>query len=373
MPLRYDRGMATRLKVAIVGDGIIGWSTAFELARRHADVAVYRGGWSGAATHASAGILAPYTEAHFESPLLALATRGLSIYDDFVARLRSASPLPVEYREAGTVEIAEGQDRAAMLHHRLAAFAESSARLRWVDGTRLRVEHPFLREDSHGALICPVHRYVNVPSFVAALEDAACRAGAVSVPGPARAIEVGARRVIVKAEADKSFDTVVIAAGAWTPLIDPLGRTTGCIRPVRGQLVRLRSPRLRNAPIIWGADCYIVPWLDGTVLVGATVEEVDFEVRATAAGVSGLLAAAQSIVPELSTATFVDVRVGLRPASNEEMPILGPGEDPRIVYAVGHFRNGVLLAPLTAQLLADFVLEGVEDPAFTASPLKKGA
>jgi glycine oxidase len=364
--------MAARLRVAIVGDGIIGWSTAFELARRGVDVTVYRGGWSGAATRASAGILAPYTEAHHASPLLDLAVRGLAAYDDFVARLRAASPVPFEYRMSGTLEVAEDAERAESLQQRLGASTHESAGCRWLEADRLRAENPFIRDGCRGALLCAAHRYVNVGSFVAALEDAASRAGAVSVHGPARAVDVRTKRVTVTTEEESDYDTVVLAAGAWTPLIDPLGRTCGRIRPVRGQLVRLKSPRLRSAPIIWGRSCYIVPWQDGTVLVGATVEEADFEVRATVTGVRSLLTAAEELIPALASATFVDVRVGLRPASDEETPILGPGENSRIVYAAGHFRNGVLLAPLTARILTDFILEGTEDSAFTASPAKKG-
>jgi glycine oxidase len=364
--------MATRLRVAVVGDGIIGWSTAFELARRGVDVTIYRGSWSGAATQASAGILAPYTEAHPGSSLLDLTVRGFLAYDDFVARLRACSPVAFEYRQSGTLEVAEDGERAHALKARL-RNSDTASGLQWIEPDALRSQAPFVREDNHGALSCPVHRYVSVHAFVLALEDAASRAGVTSIHGPARTIEVRTRRVTVTADSEKVYDTVVLAGGAWTPLIDPLGRTSGRIRPIRGQLVRLNSPRLRTAPIVWGRRCYIVPWQEGTVLIGATAEDVAFEVRATVSGVTELLDAARELIPSLADATFVDVRVGLRPASTDDVPILGPGEDPRIVYAVGHFRNGVLLAPLTAQLLAKFVVEGVEDQAFTAKPVKKGA
>jgi glycine oxidase len=362
--------VAARLRVAIVGDGIIGWSTAFELARRGVDVAVYRGSTSGAATPASAGILAPYTEAHPGSPLLDFTVRGLSTYDAFVARLRASSAVSFEYRKSGTLEIAEDGEHAQALEARL-THALPGADLRWIDAGSLRELAPYVRDDRHGALSCPVHGYVTVQSFVMALEDAASRAGATAIYGPARSIDVRSKRVTVTADAETSYDTVVLAAGAWTPQIDPLGRTNGEVRPIRGQLVRLKSPRLKGAPIIWGRRCYIVPWQEGTVLVGATAEDVAFDVRATVDGVADLLDAARALVPSLSSATFADVRVGLRPAVADGLPILGPGEAPRIVYAAGHFRNGVLLAPITARILADFIVEGVEDPAFTATPPKK--
>ena len=353
--------------MAVVGDGIIGWSTAFELARRGADVTVYRGSWAGAATSASAGILAPFTEAHAGAPLLHLAQRGLAAYDEFITRVRAASPIPFEYRRSGTLEVADEEGCSVLLQERIASGLAGAGHLVWVDSHMLRRESPYLHPDVMGALRCPVHGYVTVHSFVLALEDAAGRAGATAVHGPARSIEVRTKRVVVLSDAEQAFDSIVLAGGAWTPQIDPLGRTNGCVKPVRGQLVRLKSPLLRSAPVIWGTHCYVVPWVDGTVLVGATSEDVDFEVRATVEGVKDLLGAAERLVPGLSSASFVDVRVGLRPASTEGVPILGPGEDPRIVYATGHFRNGVLLAPLTASLIANYVLEGSPDPAFNGA------
>jgi glycine oxidase len=353
--------MATRLRVATIGDGIIGWSIAFELARRAVDVTVFSAGLHGSATAASAGILAPDVEAHAGEPLLELGRRGLALYDDFVRRLQAATAIPFEYRRAGTLEVADDDDRRETL-----SSTPQISVSRWVDAASLREMAPNVRHDAHGARLCERHGYVVVSSFTAALEDAAVRAGASVIQAPAHSVQPGHRRVTIVADQDRDFDSVVLAAGAWTPRVDPLSRTSTSVRPVRGQLVRLRSGRLRGGPILWGRDCYIVPWQDGTVLVGATAEDAGFEVRATASGVRGLLAAAEKLVPALADASFVDVRVGLRPGCTEGLPILGPADDPRIVYATGHFRNGVLLAPLTAKLVAEYILEGVEDAAFTA-------
>jgi glycine oxidase len=135
---------------------------------------------------------------------------------------------------------------------------------------------------------------------------------------------------------------------------------------MRGQLVRLHANGLALKEVVWGRHCYLVPWSDGTVLVGATVEDVGFDVRGTASGVRGLLQAAEDLVPALGDATFGEVRVGLRPAGRS-VPVLGPGPDARVVYATGHYRNGILLAPLSAILVADYVLGGTLDPVFSAS------
>jgi glycine/D-amino acid oxidase-like deaminating enzyme len=123
--------------------------------------------------------------------------------------------------------------------------------------------------------------------------------------------------------------------------------------------------------VIWGSDCYVVPWENGTVLVGATVEDVGFDERATAAGVRDLLDAVCELLPEAWRSTFVEARVGLRPATTDGLPVMGRSRDvPGLVYATGHYRNGVLLAPLTAQLVADLIVDGREDPLL--APLRPG-
>lgn len=361
--------MATE-RIAIVGAGIIGCAVAFELARRHADVTVFDArDVAGGATHASAGILAPYTEAHVGGPLFDLAVRGLQAYDAFVERVRATSTLPFEYRRSGTLEIAEDDGRAGELRARLSAAWAGSAGLRWLDPDALRAQAPSVTASAVGALWCPVHAHVTVGTFVAAIADAARTLGArIHARAPVSRIEPGSSGVdLYVLGRRRTFDRVVLASGAWTPSIDPLGRTAGRIRPVRGQLVRLVSPAAAVHAVVWGRSCYIVPWEDGTLLVGATSEDVGFEERATAEGVRGLLAAAQELIPALGSATFDGVRVGLRPASTDGMPLLGPGEDPRLVYASGHFRNGILLAPLTAQLIAAYILANARDPAFSTT------
>ena len=146
------------------------------------------------------------------------------------------------------------------------------------------------------------------------------------------------------------------------------------LRPVRGQLLHLGWRGAPLGTIVWGPDCYIVPRTDGTLLVGATVEEVGFDERTTAAGVHDLLGASCDLLPDGSSATFLAAHVGLRPATPDELPLLGP--DPRmpgLVHASGHFRNGVLLAPLTARAVVDWIVDGKRDPAFdTLTPDRFG-
>jgi glycine oxidase len=167
----------------------------------------------------------------------------------------------------------------------------------------------------------------------------------------------------------------VLAAGSWSAQIEVTGVSARVpIRPVRGQLLHLawNGPILRR--VTWGERCYVVPWEDGTMLVGATVEEAGFDERTTAAGVRDLIEAACELVPRTWTAGFIAAKAGLRPASSDELPVIGRSSVvPNLMYATGHYRNGVLLAPLTAQFVADAMLENQIDPLMAStSPQRFG-
>jgi glycine oxidase len=362
--------------VLIIGAGIIGCATARELARRGARVRVFEARTVAAgATHASAGILAPYIEAHERGPLFDLTIRSLALYDDWIAEVCTDAAVDVEYERCGTLELAPDATSADHLR----ALADSN-HLEWLDGNTVRAIERLVPQSIVGALRAKEHGYVAVSALTEALAWASLRLG-VEVETRRRITSVvpDADRVRVTADDGVSWDArwVVVAAGSWTRdigLREPAGTH---VRPVRGQLLRLKWEARPFTHILWGPACYLVPWRDGTVLVGATVEDVGFDERTTAAGVRDLLDAACELVPETWRATFLDARVGLRPATSDGLPIIGPSEiDQKIVYATGHFRNGVLLAPITARIVSDYVLEDRRDPAlpllrpgrFTAVP-----
>lgn len=146
---------------------------------------------------------------------------------------------------------------------------------------------------------------------------------------------------------------VVLAAGTWTPGLTVGGGDPLPVRPVRGQLLWLATPPDTVRHVLWAPGVYLVPWRDGTVFVGATSEHVGFDDRATVAGVAGLLQAATALVPALGGATFLQARSGLRPGSPDDLPFIGRSAVvPGLIYACGHYRNGALLAPLTAALVS---------------------
>jgi glycine oxidase len=170
-------------------------------------------------------------------------------------------------------------------------------------------------------------------------------------------------------------DRVVIAAGSWAGQIDIEGVGERVpVRPVRGQLLHLGWDGPPLARVLWSDRCYMVPWEDGTLLVGATVEDAGFDERATAAGVRELIDAATDLVPGVASAAFLGARVGLRPGTPDGLPIIGRSlRLPHLMYATGHYRNGILLAPLTAELVADAILDDRLDPALSmTSPSRFG-
>ena len=331
------------------------------------------------ASQASAGVLAPYIEGHESGPLRELGRRSLDLYDDFVARVTAASTMPVQYARNGTLEIALDAEDAERLRAAGARLTGDGVDARWLEPDALRAAEPLVSTGASGALLIERQGFVGVPDLTAALAGAAMRSGAtfaletrvLSVaPGPNR-------RVIVETENGPSaVDHAILAAGSWAGQLGIVGVDAVAVKPVRGQLLHLAwqtAQPLRH--VLWSPDCYIVPWLNGRVLVGATVEDAGFDERATAAGVRDLLEAGCSLVPHLWQASFAEVRVGLRPASPDGLPIIGRSTViPGLVYATGHYRNGVLLAPLTAALVKDIVLGSGSDQALaTLSPSRLGA
>jgi glycine oxidase len=358
--------------VIVIGAGIIGCSVARELARRGVSVRMFEARTVGAgATQASAGMLAPYIEAHDDGPLFDLGVRSLEMYDAFVSAVSEESGLTVEYRRCGTLEVAVDAAAAA----RLREAVMRGRGLQWLDPAAARGREAALATAIEGAVLAPAHGYVAVPQLMDALAWAALRHGVqIEAAHRVTAVRSGRDGVTIHTEDGTSWaaDSAVIAAGSWSGQLECEDAAAASVRPVRGQLLRLqwRGAPLRH--IVWGPDCYVVPWQDNTVLVGATVEDVGFDERTTAAGVRDLLDGVCELLPEAWRATFIEARVGLRPATPDGLPFIGPSpESDRIVHATGHYRNGILLAPLTAALVAKWIVGRERDPALDA--LRPGA
>jgi glycine oxidase len=358
--------------VLVIGAGIVGCAVAYELARRGAAVQIVDDRPAGmGATQASAGVLAPFIEAPEEGPLLDLATRSLDLYDDFVASVASESGLPVRYRRNGTIDVALQQESLRRFEESAAALKRRGVPAEVLDAHAARVEEPHLGARVIGGLLISSHGYVAATELTRARAGAAQRHGARLIEhGRVRKLSSDGRALVLSTDRGPlRSNRVVLAAGSWSGQIEiegVAGRVP--VRPVRGQLLYLDWNGTSLRRTTWSDRCYLVPWEDGTLLVGATVEEAGFDERTTTAGVRGLIEAACELVPQASMAGFRAAKAGLRPASADGLPVIGASSVmPNLMYATGHFRSGVLLSPITAILVADAMLENRIDPLLAAT------
>ena len=319
-------------------------------------------------------MLAPFIEGDDSSIIRTLGRRSLGLYDDFVARV-SAGGQSCLYNRGGTLEVATDESQTARLRAGADSLAADGVETEWLDASGVISAEPLVSGAATAGLIVRAHGFVGAQALTTALAAAASRHGAVFETARVTAIARGSGRVVVTTETGALVaERVVLASGSWSGQIAIQDVAPLPVRPVRGQLLQLAWPRQPLERVIWGPTCYLVPWPDGVVLVGATVEDAGFDERATVAGVQDLLDAACALVPQLWQAAFSAVRVGLRPGLPDQVPVIGPSRIvPGLVYATGHYRNGILLAPLTAAIVANLVLGDGDDPALPlVSPSRLG-
>lgn len=363
--------------VIVIGAGVIGCTVAYELARAGAQVRVLETRAPGqGATRASAGVLCPYIEGH-EEKLRDLGARSLELYDAFIDRLRTDSAHDIVYQRNGTFEVAFNDADVARLTAQSVSLGDQGVEFKWVQRAAFGEFEPQISQDALAALLIPIHGYVGVTSLTLAAAAAAEKLGArfMNENGAIRIHALPDNRVGVQtASSTLAADRVVLAAGSWSSQISIQGVDPIRVRPIRGQLVQLQSPPAHLRRVIWGANGYLVPWPDGSILVGATVEDVGFDESNTEAGVASLRRAAAELVPSLADAPVVNVRAGLRPRGPDDLPLIGPSRAvPGLFYATAHYRNGVLLAPLTGKLTRDLVFGDTGDPALRAlDPARHG-
>ena len=292
------------MQVLVLGAGIIGVSTAEALATRGATVTVLdmRGPGQGA-SQAAAGMLTPFIEADGNTHLLDLCTRSLALYDQFVARLVESSRVPIEYARTGTLEVALDDDDAGRLLGTKVWLDTTGIDSEWLDGDAVRVFEPSVTPAALGGLYTPDHGLVAVPALMSTLVHQAKQSGAVfEFPVQAATLDQRHNRVdIVAGDRRYEADAVVVAAGSWSRRIRIVGGGALPVRPVRGQLLHLQwCEGDQPGRIVWGPHCYAVPWSNGGLLVGATVEDVGFDEGTTVSGVQALSTAAIELLPHAS-------------------------------------------------------------------------
>jgi glycine oxidase len=356
--------------VAVIGAGVIGLGIAWRLAQRGARVAVFDKSAAGSgATHAAAGMLAAHLEAEpREEHLVALNRASQQLWPAFAADLEAASDMAVDLRTEGTLLLALTGDDQSRLKHVLAFQKSLGLPLEWLSTAEVRRREPHLTPTISGAIFSPQDHQVDNRAVAAALRVAALKAGVTLHENTeVERVVISDNRVTGIGIAGEIFpaDIVVLAAGAWSRGI--AGLPTAAlppVRPVKGQMLALRmdpqAPLLSH--VVWAPGAYLVPRKDGRLLIGATVEEKGFDPNLTAGGQLALLEATWRALPAIEELPIHEMWVGFRPGSRDDAPIIGESPVPGLIYATGHYRNGILLTPITAEAIAALVMDGRADP-----------
>ena len=347
--------------VIVVGGGVVGCASAFGLAREGLRVGLLeRDGIASHASGAAAGMLTPLAESPPRGPLFEFGLRSLRMFPALAAELRERSGVDPEYEPSGLVRVAASEAEAAEL--RELAHAHAGEGLAWLDPAALREAEPRLAGLLHGGVSSRREGHVRSPLLARAFAAAAEAAGArveTGVVGVALRREGGRVVGVETAQGLRAAGRVVLCPGSFgASLLASIGAERFApIEPVRGQIVTLASARALPRTILWRGSLYLVPKRDGTLVVGSTEERVGFDCRVTAAGIGWLLREATAFLPELGEWTFHEAYAGLRPATRDGLPVIGPIPGVEGLFlAAGHFRKGVLLAPATASLVVDWAL-----------------
>jgi glycine oxidase len=310
-------------------------------------------------------MLAPVTEVHYgERPLLALNLAAAAGWPAFAAEVEEASGQPVGYRPGGTLAVARDADDNAALEELYRFLLGCGLEVERLRSRECRQLEPGLAPSIRGGVGAPRDHQVDNRALVEALQVACQRAGVRMVAGRVAELDSDGDRVtgVVLAGGERlAAGAVVLAAGCWSGELGGLAaEALPPVRPVKGQLLYLRGPAAeplcsRN---VRGLEVYVVPRTDGRVVVGATVEEQGFDTTVTAGAVHDLLRAALELLPDVAELELLETVVGLRPGSPDNAPMLGPAGPDGLVVATGHYRNGILLTPVTADTVAELLATG---------------
>ncbi len=345
----------------IIGGGIIGCSLARLLAGEGVKVGVIERGAPGEeASWAAAGMLSPSAEAEKGSPIFNLCRASLKLYGQLAAELQAETDMDLGYRSEGTLLLFENEQERETMLPSMEWQRDAGIPIQELSAQETREREPHLA-DGLGAFYLPEDHQIDNRMLMQALVASCRRRGVEFVLGKT-VTEVerngqGVTGVVLEKE-KVAAGRVVNTAGAWAGAIRAKGLAPTPIRPVKGHMLALESPEPPFRHVIRRRRCYMVPRLGGRVIVGSTMEEAGFDKSPRAGPLTGLLRAAQKTCPVLAGSTVADFWTGLRPAAPDGLPVLGPTALDGYSVALGHFRNGILLAPITAQILSAWLLTG---------------
>jgi glycine oxidase len=353
--------MKTSYDCVVVGGGIVGAAAARALAARGIRILLLDRAMPGSeASGAAAGMLAPQIEVLADDPILPLAIEARGRYAELVSILDRRTGIDVGYSGGGSVQVALSDAEVAPLQAQVKAQCALGLRAEWLDRAALARRHPGISPAARGALLAPDDARVNNVTLTAALLADAVRHGAeVADHEEVTEIVVEAARVAAVATRARRYSTgaAVIAAGAWSPALAGLPRALP-IEPVRGQMAVTTWPAGEPTGVLFGRHVYIVP--RGTdALLGSTMEQAGFAKDTTPGGMAQIFTGTAALLPTIAAQRIHRSWAGLRPITPDGRPLIGPDPDVAgLWYATGHGRKGILLGPLTGEIIRDLVLDG---------------
>jgi glycine oxidase len=347
----------------VVGGGAIGCSIAYHAALAGLKVTLLeRDRVASGASGAAAGMLAPISESHGDGPLLRAGLASLSEFPALVDSLLELTGIDAELERGGLLQVSLSDAETAVLRSRTEVCGDCA--LEWLSADEVAELEPHLGRELQGAARSSLEAHVYSPKLVAALAAGAKSLGATIEEGVevlGLRLDRGRFSALQTRAGERAAGCVVIASGAWAVRSAKWLREPIPVRPVKGQILSLLPRSGTLGHIVWGAGGYLVPKRAGSVVVGATVEEVGFDRRVTSRGVTDLLRTALRLMPALADAQFKHAWAGLRPGTPDCLPIIGPASSVAGVFiATGHYRNGVLLSPWTGRVVAELVVDRTE-------------
>lgn len=361
--------------VAVVGGGVIGLAIARSLALRGAGriLLIERAHPGAEASRAAAGMLAPQAEADGADAFFELASASRDLYPSFADALREETGTDIELERTGTLYLAFTDEDEREIEHRFAWQRRAGLSVERLSTLEARELEPCISTHVRGALRFPLDVQVENRRLIAALSASVGKRGVrllLETNVESLAVERGRVAGVETSRGLLSAPVVVIATGAWTSHLTSTNKAVPSIsiEPVRGQMLCFETnPALSARHVIYSPRGYIVPRLDGRLLAGSTSERAGFERRVTAGGIQAITAHALEIAPALADLPLVDSWAGLRPRADDDWPVLGAcSEIEGLFFATGHYRNGILLAPLTAELIADEITTNITTPQLQA-------
>jgi glycine oxidase len=368
--LNHSNQLPRSAEVVVIGGGVIGLTIARALAQRGvSDVCLIERGTVGAeASFAAGGILAPQAEADRQDEFFELACRSRDLYEDFANGLRTETGIDVELETNGTLYVAFSEADLTDIAERYEWQSRAGLAVEELSPAMARELEPCIAETVVGALHFPRDVQVENRRLVNALVNSVAKSGvAITTDTGVESLTIQRGRVnsVQTTRGLVSCRTAIVAAGAWSSAI-PFSQTPP-IEPVRGQMICFDAKPQLTSHVLYSPRGYLVPRHDGRLLAGSTSEHAGFTKQVTAGGISHILANASEISPAVNALPIVDTWAGLRPRAADGLPVLGPcGEIDGLFYATGHYRNGILLAPVTGELIAEAVVTGRVSPLLAA-------